>query len=850
MIWMDVDIALSEVPVNTVPLTSDSDFKTVDEGIAYNESGMDLYWHFVKTDGTTTVTSVTPTTSGLHDWNHQDHGMYTLEIPASGGTINNDTEGFGYFTGVADAVLPFRGPTIGFRAAALNNAMIDGGDYLDVNIVEISGDSTAADNLELQYDTTGLTGGTFPSTQDQVGAIAATSGGTLNYPVADDNVDGALKSITFVGTQTSGTYASTEAEDGTDHVIDDDSNAIDIVYQVSIGGNRTASAVTFKGYLTGANDSINIQAYDFVGSDWETRFVLDGQAGTANVSETIALLAKHTGTSGADLGQVFIRFVCSGQSNPTLTVDELVVGAISLAQSVGYANGAVWVDTINGTAGTESYVNGTADNPVLTWADALTIASTIGLETFHISNGSTITLAANSDNYTFVGREWTLALGTQSIANIHVEDATVTGTGTGANPHFKDCTIGTCSLAGGTFTRCGIAGGATITATGATTYRFVDCYTKGPSPAPIFDFGSSVGNTTAMFANWSGGLQIANMGQTGTDKCNLHGRGKLTIASTCSGGTFGIHGFWTITDSVSGGFQGTTNDESRFEVTQITGGAYALDTDANGRIRIVDGTGAGEINTDSGKIVEVSTLTGHTVQTGDTYALANGATGFAAIDTVVDSILVDTAVIGTAGAGLTAIPWNSSWDDQVQSEVNDGLVAFWTSPAALVDLIWDEDVDSAHQTAGSAGKKLDDSGSGANAADIADAVWDELSTGHTGAGKAGAQLWTDIDAILADTNELQGNQADWATATGFSTFDPTGDTVILGSTGLDNIPTTLPTGVASDFREMVVATYHRFYGKSTLTNTELKTYAANGTDVLSTQAVEDDSSTQTRGAAS
>jgi len=41
---------------------------------------------------------------------------------------------------------------------------------------------------------------------------------------------------------------------------------------------------------------------------------------------------------------------------------------------------------------------------------------------------------------------------------------------------------------------------------------------------------------------------------------------------------------------------------------------------------------------------------------------------------------------------------------------------------------------------------------------VADAVWDELVTGHDGAGKAGAQLWTDLDAVLADTNELQG---DW-----------------------------------------------------------------------------------------
>ena len=38
---------------------------------------------------------------------------------------------------------------------------------------------------------------------------------------------------------------------------------------------------------------------------------------------------------------------------------------------------------------------------------------------------------------------------------------------------------------------------------------------------------------------------------------------------------------------------------------------------------------------------------------------------------------------------------------------------------------------------------------------IADAVWDEAATGHTDAGKAGEQLWTDIDAILVDTADIQ-----------------------------------------------------------------------------------------------
>ena len=36
-------------------------------------------------------------------------------------------------------------------------------------------------------------------------------------------------------------------------------------------------------------------------------------------------------------------------------------------------------------------------------------------------------------------------------------------------------------------------------------------------------------------------------------------------------------------------------------------------------------------------------------------------------------------------------------------------------------------------------------------AEIVDAVWNETSTGHVDAGKAGQQLWTDVDAILVDT---------------------------------------------------------------------------------------------------
>ncbi|NNE62344.1 MAG: hypothetical protein HKN35_15740 [Woeseia sp.] len=68
------------------------------------------------------------------------------------------------------------------------------------------------------------------------------------------------------------------------------------------------------------------------------------------------------------------------------------------------------------------------------------------------------------------------------------------------------------------------------------------------------------------------------------------------------------------------------------------------------------------------------------------------------------------------------------------------------------------------------------SGSGASAEAIADAVWDEAATGHTDAGKAGAQLWTDIDAILVDTNELQSDDVPGLIAA-LNDFNPTTDAV-------------------------------------------------------------------------
>jgi len=145
---MVVDSAI-EVQVNLLPLLDDTDFKTRETGVAYNAAGMDLVWNFVTTAGTVTQTAVTPTTSGTYDWTHVGDGIYKIEIPASGGaSINNDTEGFGWFSGFVTGVLPWRGPVVQFSPANVVNSLVNGSDKLEVDLLQIGGDAQSATDLK------------------------------------------------------------------------------------------------------------------------------------------------------------------------------------------------------------------------------------------------------------------------------------------------------------------------------------------------------------------------------------------------------------------------------------------------------------------------------------------------------------------------------------------------------------------------------------------------------------------------------------------------------------------------------------------------------------------------------
>lgn len=150
-------------------------------------------------------------------------------------------------------------------------------------------------------------------------------------------------------------------------------------------------------------------------------------------------------------------------------------------------------------------------------------------------------------------------------------------------------------------------------------------------------------------------------------------------------------------------------------------------------------TTALETSADIADAVLDEALSGHTTA---------GTLGKAVSDT-----LTDTAEIGTAGAGLTAVPWNAVWDAEVQSEATDALNVYDPPTKAELDTaVADVSVDEIQATAladlfntdstttyasavsGSVVSEIADNAGGSSLSEsgIADAVWEEILADHSG----------------------------------------------------------------------------------------------------------------------
>lgn len=418
-----------------------------------------------------------------------------------------------------------------------------GADNLQVDVVQISGDTVAADNLELQYDGTGLNGDTFPATQAQLGNIANT-GAAINK-VADGDT---LNSGTEIGD-----YTDTQSLDLNYNIISPVGGAFSKDFTFNIGGTGVPVSVSFSGRLQDpapTSDSITIQAYDYILADWVQVGILDGVNSAVDSVKTIILFANNVGT-GANSGEVQIRFLASGIAADTdLYLDLLYCSFSVVSSAVGYANGSIWVNTINGTEGVVPGVNGTADNPCLLVSDAVILASLTGLTRFQISSGSIVTLTSDSSGFVGIGERWFLNLNNRlttgataigAIVNGDIDPLSIGG-------QFVDCRLIACSVAPSQNIRCSLED--TITLPAAGTYIFDSCYSGiAGEAAPILDF-NGVGVKFVNMRHYSGGLEIENM-KTG-DEMSFEGHGQIIINSNCTGGFIAVRGHFQITDNSGG----------------------------------------------------------------------------------------------------------------------------------------------------------------------------------------------------------------------------------------------------------------------------------------------------------
>lgn len=377
------------------------------------------------------------------------------------------------------------------------------------------------------------------ATKDQLGQIQVT--GTAVHLPAD--------SYTLTtGTQSSGTVSDTAALDGTNHEHTDVAGAMDLYYEFLIGAGIPAS-VTLEGYLNGNNDDLEVFGYDWVASAWVRIGTLEGKAASSNDIHVFTLFVNMVG-SGADEGKVRVRFTDGAftLTTATLAIDQIFL-SFSLGGAAGYELGAIWIDTNASNTNTVPGIDGTSRNPVSTMAAANTLAASLNLHRYIVAPGSSITFAASQDDDIFEGHDWTLALGGQSISGTYISGATVSGTGTGANkPTFEKCDIGNVTLVPVHCENCGFTG--TFTMSGAGDYLFDDCHSNVASNGEaILDYGAAVGNTSVHITGWGGGLDIRNMGQTGTDELHITGQGDLILNANCVGGTLDLHGLWDITDN-------------------------------------------------------------------------------------------------------------------------------------------------------------------------------------------------------------------------------------------------------------------------------------------------------------
>lgn len=502
----------------------DSTDGTPETGVVWNTAGIDLQY---RRDGAAS-TAITEATLAALTTAHTDGGFLHI----GNGVYRFDLPDAACAAGVDKVVV--HGTVTG---------MVVIGCVIQLTDMDVF-DATLWTALSNQYDgTTGLIGDTYPATQAQLSGLSVSSAAqSVRVKASPDGF------VLTTGSEVN-TEDSTVALDGVRHELSDAAGTLDCYYKFDISSGAVPVSATFKAVVNGGNDVFGI--YANIGSStvpvWSQRLSITGTGTATNDIYPVDLYSSDTVTDIPT--EVWLRVYGTGLTTSSFDTDQMFVSRSFDFQYSGYDNGAVWINTVGGTAGTILGYNGIASRPVDTLADALTIGNSLALHRYEISNDSSITLASATTDKILAGRGWTLALGGQDLTNTHILDAKASGIATGSSIEFHDSLLTNVTSPGGSFHDCAVVG--TFTCNAAATYHFHQSH-SGDGSIPIIDLGAAVGATTILMHNWKGSVVIDNLGATGADVINLAGDGEITLNASCVGGTLNYQGNWKLTNNGSG----------------------------------------------------------------------------------------------------------------------------------------------------------------------------------------------------------------------------------------------------------------------------------------------------------
>jgi len=365
------------------------------------------------------------------------------------------------------------------------------------------------------------------------------------------------------------------------------------------------------------------------GVSWTIRRCIDGTfaAGGGTVTEDgttgwYKYAMSQADTNGNNIG---FNFTGTGAVPQTVNIvttaadptDSVRLGLTGLANAVPGASGGLLISGSN---------SGTTTLAALTITGSTTMSDGL-LVSRSTSNVSAITATGNGTGSGIVATSGGGATGDGIQAtSVATNGNGLVGTGIGTGNGIKAA-----SVSGAAISAVASTSGDGITATGAgTTKHGINASGGATTSHGISATGGGVGHGILA----TSGAGATGNGITATAQ-STNGSG-MTLVKTGSGSDLNA----TVTPLVLAKTTNLTGLNDIAATAVVSAGAI---TTSSGKV-------SGVILTDT-----VTTYTGNTPQTGDTFALANGASGFVATKADTAAILIDTAEIGTAGAGLTNI---------------------------------------------------------------------------------------------------------------------------------------------------------------------------------------------------